>query len=100
MHRRARLQSCRRMRLPDYHMLRGSLEDYARVEQAEEVEAVNEVSKDTVKFLEQPPTSAIIHNKASPRSWKALSQHLKQTKPTKQRLNPNEKSNPITPNLP
>jgi hypothetical protein len=41
------------MHLPDYHIIRGSLEDYASVQQAEEVLAVNEVSKDTVKFLEQ-----------------------------------------------
>ena len=41
------------MRLPDYHVLRGSLEDYASVQKAEETATVNEVSKDTVKFLEQ-----------------------------------------------
>jgi phage FluMu gp28-like protein len=46
-------RSPRRMHLPDYHVIRGSLEDYASVQQAEEVLAVNEVSKDTVKFLEQ-----------------------------------------------
>ncbi|MGD6810652.1 MAG: terminase large subunit domain-containing protein [Candidatus Bathyarchaeia archaeon] len=46
-------RSPRRMHLPDYHIIRGSLEDYASVQQAEEVSAVNEVSKDTVKFLEQ-----------------------------------------------
>ncbi len=46
-------RSPRRMHLPDYHMIRGSLEDYASEQQAQEVLAVNEVSKDTVKFLEQ-----------------------------------------------
>jgi phage FluMu gp28-like protein len=46
-------RSPRRMHLPDYHIIRGSLEDYASVQQAEEVAEVNEVSKDTVKFLEQ-----------------------------------------------
>jgi phage FluMu gp28-like protein len=46
-------RSPRRMHLPDYHIIRGSLEDYASVQQAEEISAVNEVSKDTVKFLEQ-----------------------------------------------
>ncbi len=46
-------KSPRRMHLPDYHIIRGSLEDYASVQQAEEISAVNEVSKDTVKFLEQ-----------------------------------------------
>jgi phage FluMu gp28-like protein len=46
-------RSPRRMHLPDYHIIRGSLEDYASVQQAQEVLAVNEVSKDTVKFLEQ-----------------------------------------------
>ena len=46
-------RSPRRMHLPDYHIIRGSLEDYASEQQAQEVLAVNEVSKDTVKFLEQ-----------------------------------------------
>ncbi len=46
-------RSPRRMHLPDYHIIRGSLEDYASVQQDQEVLAVNEVSKDTVKFLEQ-----------------------------------------------
>jgi hypothetical protein len=41
------------MHLPDYHLVRGSLEDYASAQQAEEVAEVNEVSKDTIKFLEQ-----------------------------------------------
>jgi phage FluMu gp28-like protein len=46
-------RSPRRMHLPDYHVIRGSLEDYAIVQQAEEVAEVTEASKDTVKFLEQ-----------------------------------------------
>jgi phage FluMu gp28-like protein len=41
------------MHLPDYRQLWGSLENLASVQQAEEVAEVNEVSKDTVKFLEQ-----------------------------------------------
>jgi len=41
----------RRMRFPDYRVLRDSLEDHVLVEQADEVAAVNEVSRDLVKFL-------------------------------------------------
>jgi hypothetical protein len=48
-----RVKSPRRMHLPDYRQLRDSLENLASVQQAEEIAAVNEVSKDTVKFLEQ-----------------------------------------------
>jgi len=48
-----RAKSQRRMRFPDYRQLRDSLEYYASEEQAEEVAEVNEVSKDTVRFLEQ-----------------------------------------------
>jgi Terminase large subunit, T4likevirus-type, N-terminal len=43
----------RRMHLPDYRQLRDALENLASVQQAKEDAAVNEVSKDTVKFLEQ-----------------------------------------------
>ena len=45
--------SPRRMHLPDYHIIRGSLEDHANVQQAEEIAEVNEVSHDTLRFLEQ-----------------------------------------------
>ena len=41
------------MRLPDYQGLRDSLESLAILQEAEEVAAVNEVSHDTIKFLEQ-----------------------------------------------
>jgi hypothetical protein len=42
-----------RMRLPDLQVLRDSLEGRAEARQIQETAAVNEVSKDTVKFLEQ-----------------------------------------------
>ena len=47
------LKSPRRMRLPDLQALRGSLDNHIRVQEVQEVAAVNEVSHDTLKFLEQ-----------------------------------------------
>ena len=41
------------MRLPDLQVLRDSLEGHAEARQIQETAAVNEVAKDTVKFLEQ-----------------------------------------------
>ena len=43
----------RRLRLPDYKGLRGALEDHVRIQEAQEVAAVDEVSHDTMKFLEK-----------------------------------------------
>src|SRR5512135_752941 len=45
-------KSPRRMRLPDLQTLRDSLEGHANAQQIQETAAVNEVAKDTVKFLE------------------------------------------------
>jgi phage FluMu gp28-like protein len=46
-------KSPRRMRLPDLQALRDSLDDHIRVRQVQEVAAVNEVSHDTLRFLEE-----------------------------------------------
>ena len=46
-------KSHRRMRLPDLQALRNSLEGHANAQHLQETAAVAEVSKDTVKFLEQ-----------------------------------------------
>ena len=46
-------KSPRRMRLPDLQALRDSLDDHIRVQQVQEVAAVNEVSHDTLRFLEE-----------------------------------------------
>ncbi|MCJ7763445.1 terminase family protein [Candidatus Bathyarchaeota archaeon] len=43
----------RRFQLPDYRGLRDALEDHARLQEVQEVAEVDEVSHDTVKFLEK-----------------------------------------------
>ncbi len=47
------LKKPRRLQLPDYRGLRDALEDYARLQEVQEVAEVDEVSHDAMKFLEK-----------------------------------------------